>query len=241
MKRKIIFGAWVIYFMLVIGGAIAILSIKNGGIGYMPSMERLKNPINKFASQIYSADGELIGTWSGNENRLFVPYDSISSHVFNALIATEDVRFMEHSGIDGRALARAIIKRGILGNKEAGGGSTISQQLAKQLYSTRAENTGQRLLQKPVEWAIAVELEKQFTKQEIMTLYLNYFDFLYNAVGIKTAAKVYFNKHPQDLTINEAATLIGMCKNPAYFNPVRQPERTRGRRNIVLEQMEKAG
>ena len=177
------------YFMLVIGGIIAIVSIKNGGIGYMPSMERLKNPINKFASQIYSSDGELIGTWSGNENRVFVSYDSISSHVFNALIATEDVRFMEHSGIDGRALARAIIKRGILGNKEAGGGSTISQQLAKQLYSTRAENTGQRLLQKPVEWAIAVELEKQFTKQEIMTLYLNYFDFLYNAVGIKTALR----------------------------------------------------
>lgn len=241
MKRKIILGAWVLYALLIVGLVIGIISIRNGGIGYMPSMERLKNPINKFASQIYSADGELIGTWSGDENRIFVPYDSISSHVFNALIATEDVRFFEHSGIDGRALGRAIIKRGLLRNKGAGGGSTITQQLAKQLYSSRAANTRERLLQKPVEWAIAVELEKQFTKREIMTLYLNYFDFLYNAVGIKTAAKVYFNKHPKDLTINEAALLVGMCKNPAYYNPVRHPERTLGRRNIVLEQMEKAG
>lgn len=241
MKRKMILGAWGTYIVLVIIGIITLFGIRNGGIGYMPSLERLKNPINKFASQIYSADGELIGVWSGNENRVFVPYDSISSHVFDALIATEDVRFLDHSGIDGRALARAIIKTGLMGQKEAGGGSTITQQLAKQLYSSRAESVGERLLQKPVEWAIAVELEKQFTKKEIMTLYLNYFDFLYNAVGIRTAAKVYFNKHPKDLTINEAALLVGMCKNPAYFNPVRQPERTLGRRNTVLEQMEKAG
>jgi penicillin-binding protein 1A len=241
MKRKMIFGAWFTFLVLVVVAVVMVVSVRKGGIGYMPSMERLKNPINKYASQIYSADGELIGTWSGNENRVFVPYDSISSHMFNALIATEDVRFMEHSGIDGRALGRAIIKRGILGNKEAGGGSTITQQLAKQLYSSRAENTGQRLLQKPVEWAIAVELEKQFTKKEIMTLYLNYFDFLYNAVGIKTAAKVYFNKHPKDLTLSESATLVGMCKNPAYYNPVKQPERTRQRRDVVFMQMEKAG
>lgn len=161
--------------------------------------------------------------------------------MFDALVATEDVRFYEHSGIDFRALGRAIVKRGLLRHAEAGGGSTITQQLAKQLYSSTAESTTQRLLQKPIEWVIAVELERYYTKEEIMTLYLNYFDFLHNAVGIKTAAQVYFNKHPRDLTVNECAMLVGMCKNPSYYNPVRNPERCRERRNVVLQQMVKAG
>lgn len=156
-------------------------------------------------------------------------------------MATEDVRFYEHSGIDVRALGRAIVKRGLLRHHEAGGGSTITQQLAKQLYSSTTESTTRRLMQKPIEWVIAVELERHYTKEEILTLYLNYFDFLHNAVGIKTAAQVYFNKQPRDLTITEAATLIGMCKNPSYFNPVREPERCRERRNVVLHQMLKAG
>ena len=199
--------------------------IERGWIGNMPDLKELQNPISKFASQAYTADGELLGTWSRNENRVFVVKDSISDHVFKALVATEDVRFYNHSGVDAKALMRAIVKRGVLGQRNAGGGSTITQQLAKQLYSEHAQSTLQRLFQKPVEWVIAVEIERYYTKEEIMTLYLNYFDFLHNAVGIKTAANVYFGKSARELTINEAALLVGMCKNPSYFNPVREGER----------------
>ena len=156
-------------------------------------------------------------------------------------MATEDERFYDHSGIDYRALARAVVKRGLLGQSNAGGGSTITQQLAKQLYSDVAQSTMERALQKPIEWVIAVKLERYYTKEEIITMYLNYFDFLHNAVGIKTASRTYFNKEPQNLSVCEAATLIGMCKNPSYFNPVRKPERCRERRNVVLDQMVKAG
>ena len=154
---------------------------------------------------------------------------------------TEDVRFYDHSGVDFIALGRAIVKRGLFGQASAGGGSTITQQLAKQLYSETAKSTMQRALQKPIEWVIAVKLERNYTKEEIIALYLNYFDFLHNAVGIKTAANTYFNKEPRDLNIEEAATLIGLCKNPSLFNPVRYPDRCRERRNVVLDQMRKAG
>ncbi len=153
----------------------------------------------------------------------------MSPYLIKALVATEDERFYEHSGIDFRALGRAIVKRGILGQTNAGGGTTITQQLAKQLYSEKAGSTLERLLQKPIEWVIAVKLERYYTKQEILALYLNYFDFLHNAVGIKTAANTYFNKEPKNLTLCEAATLIGLCKNPSLFNPVRYPERARER------------
>jgi len=165
----------------------------------------------------------------------------LSPTLVQALVATEDARFYDHSGIDFYALGRAIIKRGIMGQKSAGGGSTITQQLAKQLYSATAHSTMERLLQKPIEWVIAVKLERNYTKDEIITMYLNYFDFLHNAVGIKTAANTYFNKEPIDLTITEAATLVGLCKNPSYYNPVRNPERSRERRNVVIKQMLKAG
>lgn len=138
-------------------------------------------------------------------------------------------------------MTRAVIKRGLLGQKSAGGGSTITQQLAKQLYSATAKSTLERIMQKPIEWVIAVKLERFYTKEEIITMYLNYFDFLHNAVGIKTASDVYFKKNPKDLTLTEAATLIGLCKNPSYFNPVRYPERCTERRNVVLGQMHKAG
>ena len=156
-------------------------------------------------------------------------------------MATEDVRFYEHSGIDFIALGRAIVKRGLLGHESAGGGSTITQQLAKQLYSAPASSSVERMLQKPIEWVTAIKLERNFTKEEIIALYLNYFDFLHGAVGIKTAANTYFNKEPKDLTVNEAALLIGLCKNPSLFNPVRYPERCKERRNVVLAQMVKAG
>lgn len=241
MRKKIVGVLWTLFALFFILCFVGVVGIERGWIGYMPPIAELQSPINKYASQVISADGRLMGTWSRNENRVFVSYDSISSHMFDALVATEDVRFYEHSGIDARAFARAVIKRGLLGQKEAGGGSTITQQLAKQLYSTAAETTMQRLMQKPIEWVIAVELERHYTKEEILTLYLNYFDFLHNAVGVKTAANVYFGKSPKDLSITESATLIGMCKNPSYYNPVRDPERCRQRRNVVLQQMVKAG
>ncbi len=226
--------------VLALGGIF--YCIFTGSIGYMPEIEELENPVNKFASQVVSADGKLIGTWSySRANRIFVGYDDISPSVIQALIATEDERFYDHSGIDIKALFRAIVKRGLFMQKSAGGGSTITQQLAKQLYSEKAENVKERILQKPIEWVIALKLERYYTKEEILTMYLNHFDFLHNAVGIKTAAKTYFGKEPKDLTVNESATLIGMCKNPSYFNPVRNPERCEQRRNVVLSQMEKVG
>ncbi len=241
MRSKFIRTLWKIFFGIFAFIALGIFGIEMGWIGNMPDLDELQSPISRYASQIYSADGKMLGTWSRNENRVFVDYDSISPYVFKALVATEDERFFDHSGIDAKALGRAIIKRGFMGQKNAGGGSTITQQLAKQLYSETATSTTQRLLQKPIEWVIAVELERNFTKEEILTLYLNYFDFLHNAVGIKTAARVYFSKAPKNLSINEAALLIGMCKNPSYFNPVREPERCKERRNVVLQQMVKAG
>jgi penicillin-binding protein 1A len=158
-----------------------------------------------------------------------------------ALVATEDVRFYEHSGIDFYALGRAIVKRGIMQQKNAGGGSTITQQLAKQLFTDVAHNATERMLQKPIEWVIAVQLERNYTKEEIIAMYLNYFDFLHNAVGIKTAANKYFSKEPDKLTLTEGAMLVGMCKNPSLYNPRRDSVLSKERRNVVLHQMLKAG
>ena len=242
MRKLFVRLLWTLLILFVLGAGVAFYAINEGWIGYMPPIEDLQNPINRFATQIYSSDGKLIGTWNYNrENRVMVDYTKLSPHLVHALVATEDARFYEHSGIDFYALGRAIIKRGLMGQKSAGGGSTITQQLAKQLYSEHASTTMERLLQKPIEWVIAVKLERNYTKDEILTMYLNYFDFLHNAVGIKTASNTYFSKDPIDLTVNEAATLVGLCKNPSYFNPVRNPERSRERRNIVLGQMVKEG
>ena len=228
-----------VFVLAATGGFIAIW---NGWIGYLPELEDLQNPINRYATQVYSSDGKVLGTWHlDKENRVVVPYEKISPYVVNALVATEDERFYEHSGIDFWALGRAIVKRGILGQVEAGGGSTITQQLAKQLYSKKAHSTLERLMQKPIEWVIAIKLERNYTKQEIIALYLNYFNFLHGADGIKTAANTYFNKEPSQLDICESATLVGLCKNPSLFNPVRYPERARQRRNVVLAQMLKVG
>lgn len=241
MRKKVFILVWTLFFSAILVVCLAFVGVVKGWIGYMPNIEELQNPINRYASQIFTDDGKLIGTWSRNENRVFSDYNQIAPHMFNALVATEDERFFEHSGIDVKALLRAIVKRGIFQQASAGGGSTITQQLAKQLYSAKAESTFERLLQKPIEWVIAVELERCYTKEEILTLYLNYFDFLYNAVGIQTAARVYFGKQPSELTILESATLIGMCKNPSLYNPVRHNERCRQRRNVVLGQMVRSG
>lgn len=240
-RRKFNLWFWIIFSsgVLLISSIFYFISI--GWLGYLPAIDQLQNPINKYATEIYSSDLQLMGSYSrSKENRIRTDYNQISPYVINALVATEDARFYNHSGIDGLALMRAMVKTILFQDKNAGGGSTISQQLAKLLYSPQAENIIQRALQKPIEWVIAVQLERLYTKEEIITLYLNQFSFLNNAEGITSASQVYFSKSPDELKIEEAATLVGMCKNPAYFNPVRKNERTRGRRNVVLDQMRKA-
>ncbi len=242
MIRKVVKILWIFIALISLVCVFIFFSIAKGWIGYMPPVEDLENPNYKFATEVFSEDGKVLGTYSySKENRVFVGYNDLSPNIINALIATEDVRFAEHSGIAAYALTRAVEKRGILMQKNAGGGSTITQQLSKQLYSPSADNVMERLFQKPIEWVIAVKLERYYTKEEILTMYLNKFDFLNNAVGIKTAAFTYFGCEPKDLKIEEAATLVGMCKNPSLYNPVRYNERSRGRRNVVLDQMRKAG
>lgn len=242
--KTIVRYLWIAFFggISIVFLTFALIAI--GAIGYMPPIENLENPIDKYASQVYSADNELMGTYSqSKENRIYTSYEELSPFLVKALVATEDERFYGHSGIDLYAVARAIIKRGIFQQKSSGGGSTISQQLAKQLYSPPAGTVSDRLLQKPIEWVIGVQLERYYTKEEIINLYLNKFDFLNNAVGVQTASKVYFGKDAKDLKLEEAATLVGMCKNPSQFNPVnkRKVDATRNRRNVVLEQMYKVG
>ena len=214
--------------------------ISIGWIGYLPEIRELQNPINKSATEIYSSDAQLLGRYyKGRDNRVPINYNEIDKDLVNALIATEDIRFYRHSGIDLRGLIRAVF--GVLTRSNAGGGSTITQQLAKQLYSPGAGNIIERAFQKPIEWVIAVKLERMYSKEEIIAMYLNQFDFLNNAVGIKSASHVYFNTPANKLNIQQAATLVGMCKNPSYFNPLRYNERSTSRRNVVLEQMRKAG
>lgn len=240
-KRNFLIWFWSIF--TAIFGLIFILffCITKGWIGYMPPLEELQNPKSKYATIIYSSDMQVLGNFFSNkENRINTTYNELPENLVNALIATEDVRFEDHSGIDIRALSRVLFKRIILMQHNAGGGSTITQQLAKLLYSPPANNLFYRAMQKPIEWVISVRLERLYTKQEIMTMYLNQFDFLNNAVGIKTASQVYFGVLPKDLKIEQSAVLVGMLKNPSYFNPVRRKERVTQRRNVVLSQMEKA-
>lgn len=217
--------------------------IYHGYIGYMPPVEGLLNPEDRFASRLFTSDGVEMGRfYQSRNNRVYADYSEISPNVINALIATEDERFMQHSGIDIMALSRVLFKTILLRQKNAGGGSTITQQLAKQLYSPESDWLMDRFIQKPVEWAIAVKLERYYTKEEIIKMYLNQFDFLNNAVGIKTAAHVYFNTTPDSLKIEQAAMLVGMAKNPSLYNPVRADRKDAavGRRNVVLQQMLKA-
>ncbi|MGM9867937.1 MAG: transglycosylase domain-containing protein [Lepagella sp.] len=242
-NRIIVKWLWIIFLSIGFTIALFLTLIYNGVIGYMPPIEELEDPHDKLASLVYASDGttELGRYYYGAGNRVYTDYNSISMHVIDALVATEDERFLEHSGIDFRALGRSVVKTVIMGDKSSGGASTITQQLAKQLYSQPSSNMMKRALQKPIEWMIAIKLERFYTKDEIINMYLNRFDFLNNAVGIKTAANVYFGKEPRDLNIEEAATLVGMLKNPSYYNPLRHEERTRQRRNVVFTQMEKAG
>ncbi len=233
---------WILFIAGFIAMILLFALIYNGVVGYMPPVEELKNPSDKFATVVYSSDGKELGRYFRNTgNRVYADFDEISQNVIDALIATEDRRYFDHSGIDMRAMSRVLVKTLLMGQRNAGGGSTITQQLAKQLYSPESNGLLSRALQKPIEWMIAVKLERYYSKDEIIKMYLNQFDFLYNAVGIKSAANVYFGKDAKDLTVEEAAMLVGMVKNPSLYNPARYPERTTARRNVVLELMQKAG
>lgn len=228
----------------LLGSVLFFTLIYNGYVGDMPDLEQLKNPINTYASIVYSSDGVEMGRFFPRDggNRVFVDYSQISPNVVNALVATEDERFTEHSGIDFRALGRVLTKTFIMNDASSGGGSTITQQLAKLLYTDQSSSSlSDRVKQKPVEWMIALKLERYYSKEEIIQMYLNKFDFLHNAVGIQSAAEVYFDTIAADLSISQAALLVGMVKNPNIYNPVSKPEAALNRRNVVIDNMARAG
>ena len=227
---------WSLFAAGVVVVVVLFWMITKGWLGYLPPLEELQNPKNKYASEVFSADMQSLGRYYRQANRVGVQYSDLSPELVEALIATEDARFYNHTGVDFKAFMRAVLKLG-----RAGGGSTLTQQLAKQIWSPQANNIFERAMQKPIEWVIATKLERLYSKDEILLMYLNQFDFLYNAVGIKSAAQVYFSTTPADLKVEESAMLVGMCKNPSLFNPVRRPQNARDRRNTVLSQMAKYG
>ncbi len=240
--KKYLIILWCLFWFGILATVGVFWGISKGYLGYLPPLEEIENPIDKFATQIISADNEpLASIYYSKENRTRAAYHDLSPYLVNALISTEDVRFSKHSGIDFRGLTRAIV--GVLSGKEAGGGSTITQQLAKLLYTANSYGVPrwERGFQKLNEFVIAVKLERIYTKEEIIALYLNKFDFLNNAVGINKAANVYFNTIPAHLKVEEAALLVGMLKNPNAHNPRRFVEVATNRRNTVFAQMEKAG
>ncbi|PVX50719.1 penicillin-binding protein 1A [Balneicella halophila] len=228
---------WIAFTVIILFVVGLLIVIDMGLLGYMPSVKDLSGNQNEFASEVYTADGKAIGRYAYKRNRVYSEYKDIPQHLVDALVATEDERFYEHSGIDGKGVLRAIIKMG-----KDGGGSTITQQLAKNLFPREKKFSKPELvLRKLREWVMAVKLERNYTKEEIITMYLNTYDFLYQAVGIRMAAKVYFNKSPEDLNLNEVAVLVGMCKNPALYNPRLYMDNALNRRNVVLNQMLRNG
>ncbi len=235
--RKFIIWFWLIFGGPVVGLLVFVLCIRL--FSDLPNTEELQNPRTFLATEVYSSDMKVLGKYYA-ENRTNVKFEEISPNVVNALVATEDARFYDHSGIDLRALGRAIFG-GLTGSSASGGGSTITQQLAKMLFPREDLSKMGLVLRKFKEWIIAVKLEREYTKQEILAMYLNKFDYVNNAVGIKSAAQIYFGTTADSLRIEQAATLVGMAKNPAYFNPNRFHDRSEGRRNTVLRQMEKYG
>lgn len=230
---------WSVVLVGIIGVFVFFWLISAGKLGFMPTFEELENPNNRFASEVYFADGPIMNRYFEKENRKYIEYREIPQSVIDALIATEDVRFYDHSGVDVRGLFR--VAKGLLtANTSAGGGSTISQQLAKMLFPRESDlNVFELVIRKFREWVIAVRLEKSYTKEEILTMYLNKYDFLNLAVGISSAADIYFQVPLDSLKVEQAAMLIGMAKNSSYYNPVRRPELTLNRRNVVLSQMYK--
>ncbi|HOZ52140.1 MAG TPA: transglycosylase domain-containing protein, partial [Chitinophagaceae bacterium] len=237
MKRSIKF-LWWFFFLGIIGFNLLLWMLNAGWLGYMPKMEELENPKSSASSEIYAGDGSMIGKLY-LENREPVSYSAIAKSTIDALVATEDERFYQHSGIDAEAIGRALF--GMMTFNPKGGASTITQQLAKQLLDQGSKNIFTRLTEKLKEQIIAVKLEKNLTKEEILTLYLNTVPWGYNSFGIKSAAKTYFNKLPKDLNVSESALLIGMLKGSSLYNPVKEKskERAKDRRNTVLDQMVK--
>ncbi len=233
--RKFYYGFW-IFFVLGFSGFFGIFYFAStGGLGEMPDFRQLENPNTNLATQIVSSDNKLLGKFHFGENRIPIQFDDLPENLVDALISTEDERFYSHSGIDFKGTLRAII---FLGKR--GGASTISQQLARQLFvGVRAKNIFQALAQKLKEYVIAVRLERQYTKREIIAMYLNIYDFGYNGDGIKSASSIFFDKELDSLRIEESAVLVGMLKNSSYYNPLRRPELVKSRRNIVFGQMRK--
>ncbi|MCG6189616.1 transglycosylase domain-containing protein [Maribellus maritimus] len=238
---KYIIAFWSVTGLGILGVFLLFFMIAKGKLGFMPSFEELENPQNNLASEIYSTDGKVLDKYFIRENRTYVDYENLPEDLIDALIATEDVRFYNHSGIDLRGLVR-VVKGIVTRNTSSGGGSTLSQQLAKMLFPRDAMENGLQLaLRKFKEWVIAVKLERSYTKEEIILMYLNKYDYLNNAVGIKTAAQVYFSVQPDSLQLHQSAMLVGMAKNSSLYNPVRRPELVLQRRNVVLNQMFKYG
>lgn len=235
MKKFLVYF-WSLFAAGVVVVVVLFWMITKGWLGYLPPLEELQNPKNKYASEVFSADMQSLGRYYRQANRVGVQYSDLSPELVEALIATEDARYYSHTGVDFKAFMRAVLKLG-----RAGGGSTLTQQLAKQIWSPQANNIFERAMQKPIEWVIATKLERLYSKDEILLMYLNQFDFLYNAVGIKSAAQVYFSTTPAELKVEESAMLVGMCKNPSLYNPVRRPQNALDRRNTVLSQMAKYG
>ena len=228
---------WISFFTGILSAVVLFSSAALGFLGEMPDLQQLENPKTNLATQIISSDGVVLGKFYFNDNRTPISFDALPNNLVNALIATEDERFFSHSGIDLKGTLRALF---YLGKK--GGASTISQQLARQLFvGVRSRNKAQAVLQKFKEWVLAVQLERNYTKKEIIAMYLNVYDFGYSADGIQSAAKIYFNTTPEKLTIEQSATLVGMLKNSSLFNPIRRPARVEQRRNIVLQQMKRNG
>lgn len=239
---KYVLILWGLFLMGFLSLVVLFTLISQGKLGFMPSFEELENPEINLATQVISSDGEVLGRYYwGNENRTNVHFQDISPYMTDALVAIEDKRFYDHSGIDFRGLMRVLVKSLLLG-QDTGGGSTITQQLAKNLFPRETyQNPVQFAIRKFREWVIAIKLEKSFTKQEIIALYLNKYDFLYSAVGIESAARVYFNTVPQNLKPEEAALLAAMAKNPNLYNYKRFPEQAQERRNLVLRLMKEEG
>jgi penicillin-binding protein 1A len=239
--KKYIVGFWTLFLLGIASVALLFILIARGNLGFMPSFEELENPPNILASEIFSEDGKILDKYFIHENRTYVNYENLPRHLIDALISTEDVRFYRHSGIDLRGLVR-VFKGIITGDSRSGGGSTISQQLAKNLFPREnLDGPLDLVLRKFKEWVIAVKLERSYTKEEIILMYLNKYDFLNLAVGIKSAAQVYFSIPPDSLQLHQSAMLVGMAQNSSLYNPVRRPELVLHRRNVVLNQMAKYG
>jgi len=226
---------WAVFAFGILSVITLFSSAALGLLGQMPELKQLENPKTNLATQILSSDGVVLGKFFFNDNRTPIAFDALPKNLVNALIATEDERFFSHSGIDLKGTLRALIYMG-----KKGGASTISQQLARQLFvGVRSRNKVEAVLQKFKEWVLAVQLERRYTKKEIIAMYLNIYDFGYSADGVQSAAKIYFNTTPKALSIEQSATLVGMLKNSSLFNPLRRPERVEKRRNVVLNQMKR--